>query len=388
MKSVIFIFASLLLVNTALADGLVKIPKVCEDVLPADTCNKLRNIATKFHEQVDIVNQAVVDAFNHHITKTAEVLAYVKEYLVDNAKDFVCKEVLPEETCNKIGDFVDAAHLQVSEVSRAVREAIVNGAQNAVDLYAKAIDYLTTLVTCEKVFEQKTCDILDRAVVAFHENRNMIKDAIILAIKNNLKTTKDVLQYVKDFLVSKATNVTCNTVITQDFCDKIFAIGKNLKLTANQIQLAVLDAIVNGAARAQDIFHQALGFLLDDVKDLTCKDLVDSDICNKIDEYAKKLHMSVKDTTQAIKEAIIEGLHLYCLRLTKSKLIINKKHNVFKKMYASALIFFFHCQEQATPKIYTINPSSFLNPNSRVLEYSNNHYVIKSKNLQTSSLFR
>ncbi|XP_065653781.1 uncharacterized protein LOC136071909 [Hydra vulgaris] len=307
MKSIIFIFASLLLVNTALADGLVKIPKVCEDVLPADTCNKLRGIATKFHEQVDIVNQAVVDAFNHHITKTAEVLAYVKEYLVDNAKDFVCKEVLPEDSCKKIGDFVTAAHLQVSEVSRAVREAIVNGAQNATDLFNNAISYLTTLVSCENVFDVKTCDILDRAVKSFHENKNMIKDAIALAIKNNLKQTKEILQYVKDYLVSKATDFTCNSVITQDFCDKIFSIGKNLKLTTNAIQQAVLDAVVNGAVKAQDIFHQTLGFLLNDVKNLTCKDLVDSNICIKVDEYAKKLHMSVKDTTQAIKEAIIEG---------------------------------------------------------------------------------
>lgn len=61
------------------------------------TCTHLRNIAKEFNEKVGIVNQAVTDAFNHHKTRAAEMLSYVKEYLVARATNFKCESVISAE---------------------------------------------------------------------------------------------------------------------------------------------------------------------------------------------------------------------------------------------------------------------------------------------------
>jgi len=367
MKFLLFTLCAILVFNTARADD-VTTTKTCEDFLPATTCARLRQIAKEFNEKVGIVNQAITDAYNHHKTRAAEVLSYVKEYLVARATNFKCESVLSAENCQKLQDIAKKLHLTATQASLAIKEAIVNGAQKVSDIsqkalaymrdklstltcenvleadqckklkdvaalihvkagevnkaireaiiegaakvqdqFQKAMDFLENEVTCEKVFGQERCDQLRDAAQKFHENAGVIKEAIKAAINKHLTKVQDVLTSVRDTLVEKAKNFKCTDVLTQDQCNKIDDIGARLKLKSDEIKLALKEAIANGAEQAKQIYNRALGFFLNDVKNLKCEDLASADTCNKIREYAKKIGDKTADAATAIKEAIIQG---------------------------------------------------------------------------------
>merc|ERR1712232_1319002 len=84
MKFLLFSLAAILVLHSASADD-VATTKKCEDFFAQSTCDNFRKIAKEFNKKVGIVNQAITDAYNHHKTKAAEMLNYVKEYLVARA---------------------------------------------------------------------------------------------------------------------------------------------------------------------------------------------------------------------------------------------------------------------------------------------------------------
>jgi len=135
----------------------------------------------------------------------------------------------------------------------------------------------------------------------------VIKEAIKAAIQKHLTNTLDVLDSVRSTLIEKAQNFKCTDVLTEDQCNKIDDIGARLKLKSAEINLALKEAIANGAEKAKQIYDRALGFFLNDVKNLKCEDLASADTCNKIREFAKKVHGKTTDAAIAVKEAIIQG---------------------------------------------------------------------------------
>ena len=63
-------------------------------MLHTQICAKLAGIAVIFHEKIEVVDEAVRSAVEHHITKTQNILDYVKTYLVERANNFKCEDVL------------------------------------------------------------------------------------------------------------------------------------------------------------------------------------------------------------------------------------------------------------------------------------------------------
>jgi BMFP domain-containing protein YqiC len=51
----------------------------------------------------------------------------------------------------------------------------------------------------------------------------------------------------------------------------------------------------------------AVAWLRDHVTAKSCEELISPDVCKKIKDFAKKVHVSVSDVMQAVKEAIAEG---------------------------------------------------------------------------------
>ena len=49
-------------------------------------------------------------------------------------------------------------------------------------------------------------------------------------------------------------------------------------MKAAEVTLALKEAIVNGAEQAKQIYDRAMGFLLNDVKNLKCEDLVKAEV--------------------------------------------------------------------------------------------------------------
>lgn len=49
-------------------------------------------------------------------------------------------------------------------------------------------------------------------------------------------------------------------------------------MTTAEVTMALKEAIVNGAEQAKQIYDRAMGFLLNDVKNLKCEDLVTAEV--------------------------------------------------------------------------------------------------------------
>jgi len=306
MKLLLFCAATLLVASCVLADD-VATQKKCEDFLPADTCNQLRVIAQKFNEKAGAVNKAITDAFNKHKTKAGEVLSYVKEYLVANAKNFSCVSVLSTQQCQQLKDFAKLMHAKAGEASIAVREAIVNGAKNSKVQFQKAMEFLKNDVSCEKILGLEQCEKLLESAKTLKENIKTVHQALVAALQKHLSKTKDILKSVRETLVEKAKNFNCTDVLTLEQCNRIKNIGQRLKLKSSEVQKAVKEAIANGAEKAKQIFSNAMDFLLIDARNMTCEDLIKAETCQKIKDFAKKVHARASDVALAVREAIVQG---------------------------------------------------------------------------------
>merc|ERR1719495_1463994 len=104
------------------------IKAIREAVIGAAVCEKLEKAASLLGEKMSDINDAVRAAVKKHISKASGIISFVQEYLVDKAKNFKCENVLNEELCASImkigGHFKDGADV----INKAIKEAIVHGA--------------------------------------------------------------------------------------------------------------------------------------------------------------------------------------------------------------------------------------------------------------------
>jgi len=368
MKSILALVLCAFLVQTCYAVNDVSMPTKCEDVLPLDTCNQLRGIAQLFGEKVSAVNDAIKDAAAHHITKVKDILDFVRNELVEKAKGFTCEkiltpqkcqdlfkiaallnvkriqvqlalkdaiargisnvqdiykqaviemrdrfsnlqcaDVLSPDLCEKLKKFAEFAHLKSGEVVKAIREAVIEHAANAQDLYKKAVDFLTQEITCEKVLKPEVCEQLRESASKLKEKAGEVNEAVRAAINKHLTNAQQILDAAREFLVEKATNFKCEDALSEATCQKIDKIASLLKLKVSDVNLAIKEAIVKGALKAKEIYGMAVAFLRDRVVNAKCEDLVPKDTCDKVRDFVTKVHGNAKDVLTAVKEAITEG---------------------------------------------------------------------------------
>jgi len=344
------------------------VPQTCEDVFSQATCDGLRAIAQKFGETAEDINAAIKAAATKHITNAKEILKFVQHYLVDHAVNFKCTSVLSDEQCQHLAhigsllkiraedvneaireaiahgattaadiyghaveyvrdlysktsceDFLDAdtcskltaiakaAHLNTKEVIKAVREAVIEGASSLPEIYKKAVEFLSKEITCEGVFGDDVCAKLDKAAELLGEKASDVTEAIRQAISKNILKATDLLDFVQQYLVDKAVNFKCENVMDADLCAKITEIGGHFKESVDDVNKAIKEAIVKGADGVQEIYNVAVVWLRNAVRAKSCEDLIDADTCQKIRDFATKVHVSTKDVMQAVKEAIAMG---------------------------------------------------------------------------------
>ena len=279
----------------------------CDKFLPADKCDQLTKLLALIKVNADDVNRAVREAIAHGATKVTDIYNKARDYARDVLATATCKDLLDADTCQKITDFAAAFHLDVKTVIRAVREAVLEHATTAVDIYNKAKDFITGELTCEQVLGAKYCTVLDNAAQILGERITVVTEGIRLAVKNGLTKVPEILDYVQEYMVSMVTDFKCSKILSQDLCDKIVQIGQRFKVDIERINHAIEEAIVHGATGMQEIYNVAIAWLRDHVVAKSCEDLIDADVCQKIKDFAKKVHVSVSDVMQAVKEAIAEG---------------------------------------------------------------------------------
>ena len=75
--------------------------------------------------------------------------------------------------------------------------------------------------------------------------------------------------------------------------------GHKLKVKLADVTRAIKEAVVTGAEQAKQIYNRALAFLLNDVKNVKCEDLIDSAVIKQ------RFHSPVNGTfTVCIQETL------------------------------------------------------------------------------------
>ncbi|XP_065653810.1 uncharacterized protein LOC136080721 [Hydra vulgaris] len=160
---------------------------------------------------------------------------------------------------------------------------------------------------CEDVLTADTCTSLKAVAAKLRLNVQLVNEAVINAVKKSIQNTQDVIIFVRDTLVKKATNFQCTDALTAEQCDKIALIGKNLKLSAIEVAEAVRQAVARPVEVGATLYVAVL-FILDDLKkNVKCEAFVSEDVCKKVADYAISLKLSAEDATKAVKEAILQG---------------------------------------------------------------------------------
>ncbi|XP_057298223.1 uncharacterized protein LOC130629134 [Hydractinia symbiolongicarpus] len=305
MKCLLFVVASILLLQFATAqDGSVT-PKTCEDFLPQKTCDNLRKVATLLHEKATTVRDAVQAAIAHHKTKASEMLTFIKEYL---AEKMPCEKVLTEKLCNQLSTLGDHVKLTALQVRLAIENAVSTGATKVTDIYKKAVDFMTTEITCSKIFGQVACDNMVEAMKKLKEQSQLLNEAIMTAAQKHYTNVKNLLVSVKETLVEKVTNFQCTDVMTQSQCDFITNLAKKFHIKATELNRAIVEAVFNGTKSIKQIYDITIGELIEKAKNVKCEDLIPKDTCDKLDAFAKNVHLKVSDVTMAVKVAIASGV--------------------------------------------------------------------------------
>merc|ERR1712183_98127 len=99
------------------------------------------------------------------------------------AERLQCEKILTADICAKITDLGNRVKLTTLQVKLAIETAVANGAATVQDIYKKAVEFMTTEITCSKIFGEVACNNMKSAVQKFHEQ--LLNEAIITAAKKH-----------------------------------------------------------------------------------------------------------------------------------------------------------------------------------------------------------
>lgn len=246
MKTLLFVFASLFLLQSVSAKALDAPAKTCEDFLTSETCDKLRDIAKIFHEKVTIVNEAVREAVAKHKANAQEIITFVKEYLVEKANNFNCQDVLSDDQCKQLNDFAAKFKVSVTDLMTDLKEAVADGIVQGKALLQKTKEILLeklTNLSCDQLTDADTCQQIQDFAKKIGASAQEIKNALIDAYIKGLQSSKDFIAEAKRFLTEE---LSCDRILGEANCLKIQAFLRNTRVSFDEVMQKLKEAFTNG----------------------------------------------------------------------------------------------------------------------------------------------
>merc|ERR1711936_1438563 len=307
----------------------------CEQVLAADVCAKIHEIAEKVKVDVKKVDEFIKKLVVKGITKIKEIIEKIKHHFFPDLKAqlienvIVCEEVLADNVCKALREAAKILKIKIEEVDKAVREALDKGLTKAKEIIA----FVRAKIE-QMVHNFKCTDVLDEGICAkIHEIAALIKvdaakvDAFIrdLVVKGITKA-KEIIEAIKKHFFPGVEGelinvITCEDVLSADMCKKLRDAAEMFKIKAAEVDKMIRQAIAKGVTKAKEIFKIVQAKLIEMAKNFKCTDALSKDVCDKIAEVAGKLKVKMAEVMKVIKEIIVKGI-------TKAKEIIEeiKKH--------------------------------------------------------------
>lgn len=286
------------------------LPKQCEDVLAADLCNKLREIAAALKLQASKVDDAIVDAAIKGLVAAPAVYRAAKEFLKNEVLDRPCEDFLSPAVCTKLRQIAGVLKIQAAKVEQFVREAIAEGITTGTEIYAKVVEFMKKEVlskTCDDFLAPRVCnklkEIAAKLKVQIAKVNEMVIDAAIAGYQNRDEIYNNVIQFLKDEVLSK----TCEDILAGDLCNKMKAIAAKLKLTAAKVDKAVKDAVLKGYLTTAAIVQSVKEFYENEIASKSCEDFLPDAVCTAAKDLAQKFKVSKEKVDKAVKDALIKG---------------------------------------------------------------------------------
>lgn len=280
----------------------------CDRILGAEACKNLGSALDKFHQQRQLIKEAIFDVALKHYNNTKDLLNLVQKELVTRITNFQCSSVLPADICTKINEI--ATHLKISKdkVREAIELAIMNGLNTANAIYKFTIDFLTDLISCDAILSPQACANFVEATKKFKEQTKLIKEAIMLAVQQKITDVKEMTKFVATKLVELAVNFKCTDVLPQKQCDFLTKIAGRFHIRATELLRVIKVAVVQSKDSVKAIYDATVNALIEEAKNLKCEEMINPVVCAALDNLASKLKESKEDVSEAVRRAIAQGL--------------------------------------------------------------------------------
>jgi len=185
----------------------IDLPSKCEDVLSAEQCAKIAEIAKILKLKSEEVMAAIQKGIAEGITNAKVLYAKAVVYL----SELSCEKVLGADRCSKIKDLATKMQLKAEEIAVVVQKAVESGVTNAKALYAKIVLYMSEL-TCEKVLGQTRCDYLrnlaDVISVKYDEVVLKLQEYYEKGVTSVTELYNKLVAYIKDKIFGDESEVT------------------------------------------------------------------------------------------------------------------------------------------------------------------------------------
>merc|ERR1712212_75714 len=120
-----------------LEESMIDNALTCEDFLTKKVCDKLKAAAEKLKQKAKDVDALVRKVLKEKVKEAKEIAKRVRQKLVDMAKNFKCEDVLPAEVCAKVKELAEKAKVKAEEVKKVLKELIAKGVTKAKEIIKK-----------------------------------------------------------------------------------------------------------------------------------------------------------------------------------------------------------------------------------------------------------
>lgn len=196
---------------------------------------------------------------------------------------------------------------------------------------------------CDDVLSVKVCDKLTTAAANLKLKADIVKEAVVDAVKKGKKTTEEIIASVEKFYLEKVKTKQCTDFVSADTCKKLSDIATKLKIKSDEFETFVKKALIQGKSKAVEVYNRVVEYYINNVKGKSCEELLSKtpELCSKLRKVSTSLKIKAEQFKKIVTEAVIEGY-------TNTKEFVKKGIQKLKDHAAN-----FSCEELLNPGLCT-----------------------------------
>merc|ERR1712019_225084 len=241
------------------------------------------------------------------------------------ATNFKCEDVLKAEWCDKIKEVAAAMKIKFETVMKVMKEIIAKGITKAKEIIEEIKKHffpsgelvIEDAITCEDILSEKVCATLEEAAKKLKVKVEMVDKIVREAVAKGITKAKEIIKLVRQKIIDMATTVKCEDVLSAKVCTELRTIAKTLKIKVEEIDAIIKKLVEEKITDAKRIIEEVKAKLIELAHNFKCTDVLSEKVCTEIKDFAAKIKVEAKKVDEIIKKIVVDGV-------TKAKEIIKK----------------------------------------------------------------